>query len=152
VPAAAANSATAPAKPAGKWGRLFLYGALLVLVLTVGTESWYILMHDEAIVSENQKKPPVVVPSSPAEPAATTKPIDVATAAAPAQDAITTYLQSLNLAVSTGADPRIFANGAVFHLGQVVAPQFGLRWTSVNDQSRVLEFTDQSGHRYLKKF
>jgi len=151
APEPVASAKAAPAKRSS-WGRVLLYGALFILLLTVGGESAYILYFQEEVVADNQSKPALVVNNPNSPPAATTKPIDVQATSGPSQDAIAAFLEPLNIPVASGSDPRIFVNGAVFHLGQVVAPQFGLRWTSLNDQSRELEFTDKVGHRYIKKF
>ncbi len=150
APEPAASPKAAPTKRSG--GRLFIYTILVVLLLTVGGESAYILYFQEEVIADNKSKPPVNVSNPAGSPSPAVKPINVQNTSGPTQDAVAAFLEPLNIPVASGSDPRIFVNGAVFHLGQVVAPQFGLRWTSLNDQSRELEFTDKDGHRYIKKF
>ena len=153
APSAAAPRATTAAPFSGK-GRpaphnhVKLWIAIGILALAVGAESAYILMHDEKIVEENRQRPPVVVNNStPGE-----KPIDVAHESTIAPSPTVAFLQSFDLTVASGSEPRIFVNNQTFHLGDVVAPNLGLKWTHINDQTRELEFTDKQGHRYVKKF
>lgn len=122
-----------------------------MLVLTVGGES-YVILNDEETVTENKQKPAIPVDTpKPGNSVPASKPIDVQPGNPPV-NAAAAFLQSLNIPVASGSDPRIFVNGKVYHLGETVAPDYGLRWTGLNDQTRQLEFTDKDGHRYIKKF
>jgi hypothetical protein len=155
VPEPAPAPAPIPAAPAkrSRWGRLFLYSFLFILLLTVGIESVYILYFQDEVVADNQNKAATVVgnPNTAANTPAP-KPIDVQATAGPGQNAAAAYLQSLNIPVASGSNPRIWINGQVYHIGDVVNPQFGLRWIQLNDQTAQLEFIDKDGHRYIKKF
>lgn len=151
APDPAAPVKATPAKRSS-WGRLMLYGALFILLLTVGGESAYILYFQEEVVADNQSLPPVVVNNPNSPPAATAKPIVVQATTGPTQDAVSAFLEPLTIQVATGSTPRIWINGQEYHLGDIVNPQLGLRWSSLNDQSLELEFTDKVGHRYIKKF
>jgi len=126
---------------------VWLWVVVGVLALAVGAESAYILMHDEKIVEENQQRPPVVVTSGPSD-----KPTDVSSNSSTPQTPVVAFLQNFDVTVASGSEPRLFFNNQTYHLGDVVAPDLGLKWTHINDQTRVLEFTDKQGHRYIKKF
>jgi hypothetical protein len=158
--AAGADETEGKAKPRTSRGRLALLGALAVLVVTVGGESYYILMYDQQEVQANQAKPPVWVNNSNNGsgnnnhgPAAT-KATEVKTDASAPTTGAAGFLASLSdVAVASGSRPRLFVGGGqTFNLGDVVAPEFGLRWTSIDDQTRELEFTDKDGRRYDLKF
>ena len=147
--ARAATPAPFPAKGRNsQHSHVKLWIAIGILALAVGAESAYILMHDEQIAEENRQRPPVVVNSpNPAE-----KPTDISKESSVAPTPVVAYLQTLDLTVASGSEPRLFVNNQTFHLGDVVAPNLGLKWTHLNDQTRELEFTDKQGHRYVKKF
>ncbi len=136
-------------KPAAAPRRhVWLWLVLGILALVVGAESYYILTHDEEIVEANQQRPPMVVNNpNPAE-----KPTEITRDASGPQTPVVAFLQSFDVTVASGGEPRLFVNNQTFHLGEVVAPNLGLKWTHINDQTRELEFTDKQGHRYVKKF
>jgi hypothetical protein len=80
------------------------------------------------------------------------KPVEVAANGASAPTPVYAFLQSLNPEIASGTDPRLFINSQTFHLGQVIAPEFGLKWVRIDDKNRELEFVDKRGQHYIKKF
>jgi hypothetical protein len=142
------SSPFAPPKQAKVRGNLPLWIALLVLVVIVGGESTYILMQDQETVEETSQKPPVLVIGG----AAAGKPIAITANGAAAPTPVYAYLQNLNPEIASGAEPRLFINSQMFHLGEVVAPEFGLKWIRIDDKSRELEFVDKQGQHYIMKF
>ena len=123
-----------------------LWIVVFILVLIVGGESYYILMQDEDQGAESTHRPPILIASGPA-----IKPVDVA-ANGVAPTPVYGFLQNLNPEIAAGTDPRLFINSQIFHLGDVVSPEFGLKWVRINDQTRELEFADKRGQHYIKKF
>jgi len=142
------NSPFAPAKPAKSRSNLLLWIALFVMVLIVGGESTYILMQDEPTDSSSSHKPPVLVIGN-AQPG---KPIEISANGPTTQTPVYAFLANLNPEIASGAEPRLFINSQMFHLGQVIAPEFGLKWVRIDDKSRELEFVDKKGQHYIKKF
>ncbi len=142
------NSPFALAKPTKLRSNLLLWIALFVLVLIIGGQSYYILMQDEQVEEATAHKPPVlVIGNAPAG-----KPIEVAGGGANTPTPVYVFLQTLNPEIASGADPRLFINSQTFHLGEVVAPEFGLKWVRIDDKNRELEFVDKHGQHYIKKF
>ncbi len=148
-------------KSAGR-GRWPFIAVIVVLVLVVGGESAYILLQKDETFEANQQRPPTVVPTK--NPDATT-PAGAAPATPPAQPTVVrvdgggpatgaaAYLESLSsVSVATGGTPRIFVNGQMYQIGATLNPEFGLKWTAINEGARTLEFTDKNGQRYVKKF
>jgi hypothetical protein len=150
-----------PAAKSAKHGRLPLIITIVVLVLVVGGESAYILLQKDESFEANQQRPPTVVQTkNPDTPA----PTGTAPATPPAQPTVVrpgsgpttgaaAYLESLSsISVATGGTPRIFVNGQMYQIGATLNPEFGLKWTAINEGARTLEFTDKNGQRYVKKF
>lgn len=123
-----------------------LWIAVFILVLIIGGESYYILMQDEDTGMESTRRPTILVAGGPA-----VKPIEVS-ATGYAATPLYAFLQNLNPEIASGTEPRLFINSQMFHLGEVVSPEFGLKWVRINDQTRELEFVDKRGQHYIKKF
>jgi len=132
---------------ASRRGHLGLWIALFVLVAIVGGQSYYILMHDESTVAANNQKPPLLINNPPGG-----KPYAVVNNGAPAPTPAYEFLLTFDPEIASGNEPRLFFDSQTYHIGQVVAPAFGLKWTRIDDQARELEFTDKQGRRYVKKF
>ncbi|MGA2053394.1 MAG: hypothetical protein ABSH19_08795 [Opitutales bacterium] len=154
TPVPSVTPAAAAAVPVKRfsWARLAIYGFLFILLISLGSESVYILFfnNDEAPAAPGKPANPISYPSN--LPASTSKPIDVQASAGPNQPAAAAFLLPLNIPVASGSSPRIWVNGQIYHLGDVISPEYGLRWTHLDDQTEQLEFTDKTGQRYIKKF
>jgi len=138
-----------PAKPApAPRSHTPLLIILGVLVLVVGGESTYILMQDEKQSTVNSAAAPVVIDGG----NAANKPTEVS-ATGPAATPAAKFLQNMPVDfVDAGANPKLSIDGQVFHPGEVVDKETGLKWTMINDKARQLEFVDGHGQHYIKKF
>lgn len=131
------------AAPRAHWGMM---AALLLLLIVAAGEAYVIFaMHDET-AEANSTKPPLLVTN------VNGKPYEVVNDGAEPPTPAYAFLLSFSPQIASGGDPRLFFDSKTYHMGDMVAPQFGLKWTRLDDQNRELEFTDRQGRRYVKKF
>jgi hypothetical protein len=137
----------AKAKAAPHSNKLLLI-VLGLLVLIVGGESTYILMQDEQAAAIIKSAPPVIIANN----APAVKPTEI-TATSIADSPAAKFLQEMPLDfVDAGASPKLSIGGAVYHPGEVVDKDTGLKWIRIDDKTREMEFTDKQGRHYIKKF
>jgi len=81
-----------------------------------------------------------------------TSPTATAVSAAPKQAAaISSFLQTIHIdGVRSGERPKVMLNGESYEAGDLVNPQFGLRFTGIRDGK--LAFRDDAGVVYIKSF
>jgi len=136
-----------PTSKAVSRGHLGLWIALFVLVAIIGGESYFILTHEESVVAANSQKPALLVNTDPGG-----KPYEVVNDGAQPPTPAYGYLLALSPQIASGNEPRLFINEQTFHIGQIIAPDLGLKWIRINDEARELEFVDKQGRHYIKKF
>ncbi|HTB62089.1 MAG TPA: hypothetical protein VK737_00760 [Opitutales bacterium] len=119
-----------------------------LLVIVVGGESYYILMQDQQAADIIKAAPPVVIANT----AQTVKPTEI-TATTVADSPAAKFLQEMSVDfVDAGASPKLSIGGEVYHPGEVVDKDTGLKWIRIDDKTREMEFTDKQGRHYIKKF
>ncbi|HVU39116.1 MAG TPA: hypothetical protein VHC95_12345 [Opitutales bacterium] len=132
-----------PAPARTHWGMMT---ALLLLLVVAAGEAYIIFaMHDETAAA-NSTKPPLLVTN------VNGKPYEVVNDGAEPPTPAYGFLLNFSPQIASGGDPRLFFDSKTYRIGEMVAPQFGLKWTRIDDQNRELEFTDRQGRRYVKKF
>jgi hypothetical protein len=121
--------------------------ALIVLLLATLGEGYVIFVMRDESTTENSQKPALLVNTGPSG-----KPLEVLNDGAPPPTPAYGFLVNFTPQVASGSEPRLFFETKTYRIGEAVAPEFGLKWTRIDDQNRELEFTDRQGRRYVKKF
>ncbi len=145
-PNATAIPFAAKAKAAPKTNLVMLLALIVLLIATLG-EAYIIFMMRDENAAENNQKPPLLVNTG-----SNAKPLEVVNDGAPPPTPAYGFLLSFSPQIASGNEPRLFFEAKTYRIGEVVAPEFGLKWTRINDKDRELEFTDRQGRRYVKKF
>lgn len=122
--------------------------ALIVLLVAALGEAYVIFLMRDDNTEANSQKPALLVKSS----GPSGKPIEVLNDGAPPPTPAYAFLVNFTPQVAAGSEPRLFFETKTYRIGEIIAPEFGLKWTLIDDKERTLEFTDRQGHRYIKKF